>query len=113
MGIAPGLNYAGSPVRVGAHFEDDDGDDIDPTTITFTLRSPQRVETSYVYGTDEEITKSSEGDYFAEVTPDEGGRWLYAWSSTGTNRTIRFEGSFIVQASEFDAYVGTWGGDYA
>ncbi len=113
MGIGPGRYYAGSPVRIGAHFEDENDVDVDPSTVTFTLRSPCGVETSYVYLTDDEVTKTSTGDYFAEVIPTEGGRWRYAWSSTGSNKTVRFEDSFVVQASEFDGYTGTWGGDYA
>lgn len=110
--LAPGRIYPGSPFRVGAHFEDDTGTDVDPATITFKLRSPCGVETSYVYGTDDEITKSSTGDFYAEVTPDEGGRWQWRWESTGTNKTIAFEGSFLVQHSSFDGYTGSWGTDY-
>lgn len=112
MGLAPGRFYPGSPVRIGANFADEDGDDVDPTTVAFTLRSPAGTETTYTYGTDDEITRNDAGDYMAEVIPDEGGRWLYAWSTTGTNKRIRFEGNFIVQESQFSGYTGSWGSDY-
>ena len=108
MGLAPGRIYAGSPYRVGAHFEDDTDTDVDPTTITFTLLSPTGVETAYVYGTDSNVVKVSTGDYYAEVTPTEGGRWRFAWLSTGTNKAIRFEGDFLVRESLFNGYTSTW-----
>src|SRR5262245_61262285 len=102
--LAPGKIYAGSPTRIGAHFEDEGGVDVDPATITFTLRSPCGVESTYVYGTDANVVKTSAGDYYAEVTPDRGGRWHWAWSSTGTDKAIRFAGSIVVQEDAFDAY---------
>ena len=99
--LAPGRQYVNSPIRIGAHFEDDGGTDIDPTTVTFRLMSPQGVETSYVYGTDAEVVKIDTGDFYAEVTPDESGRWFWRWQTTGTNKTLAFEGNFLVQYSQF------------
>lgn len=112
MGLAPGRIYAGSPVRVGAHFEEDDGDDVDPTTVTFKLRSPLGVETTYVWGTDDEVVKEDTGDYYAVVTPDQGGRWLWRWQTTGTDKTIAFEGDFVVQDSQFSGFESDWTLDY-
>lgn len=41
----------------------------DPTTVVFTWRTSAGVETSYTYGTDSEVTKSSTGIYvFAAPT---------------------------------------------
>lgn len=111
--LAPGKYYAGSPVRVGAHFEDDTGTDVDPSTVTFVWRSPDGTETTYVYGTNANVVRSSAGDFYAEVTPTEGGRWRYAWSTTGTNKTIRFWGTVVVQDDPFSAYASSGGSDYA
>jgi hypothetical protein len=113
MGLAPGRYYAGSPIRIGVHFEEDDGDDVDPATVTFVWKAPCGSETTYVYGTDVEIVKINTGDYYAEVTPTEGGRWRYAWMTTGANKTIRFWDQVLVQDDPFDGYAGVWGSDYA
>jgi hypothetical protein len=110
MGLAPGKDYINSPVRVGIHFENSDGDDIDPTTVGFKTKSPSGIETTYVYGTDSEIAQIDTGDFYAEVTPDEAGRWFYRWYTTGTNKTIAQEGNFLIQDSPF---FDSWPVDYS
>lgn len=107
MATAPGKKYAGSPIRIGFHFEEDDGDDVDPTTVTFKVRSPTGVETSYVYGTDSAVVKLSTGDYYGEFTPTEGGVWRWRFQTTGQNVSTAMEGREIVQASEFDGFTDT------
>lgn len=112
--LTPGRIYPGSTVRITGEFFDNDDVDTDPaTSITFKLRSPAGVESSYVYQTDGEVQKSSTGNYTADIYVDEGGRWLYRWEAVTTGPIyIGGEGSFIVQASSFDNFTGTWGGDY-
>ena len=99
MALAPGKHYVNSPIRLRVNFTDDDGNDYDPETVTFKTFSPAQVETSYVYGTDSEVTRIDSGNYAADITPDEGGRWLFRWQST--NGVIALEGDFLVQDSAF------------
>lgn len=100
--LTPGRKAVNSPVRIAANFQDEDRTDIDPTTVTVKFRSPSGTVTSYVYGTDAALVKASTGDYYIDFTPDESGRWRYRWITTGTNKAIAFERSFLVEYSEFE-----------
>ncbi len=107
--LTPGRNYVNTKVRVAVNFQDEDRVDTDPSTVTFKLHSPVGVTTSYVYGTDAALIKANVGDYYIDVTPNQSGRWVYRWESTGTDTAIAIEGSFVVQRSPFyedveDAY---------
>lgn len=101
MVMRPGRLYVNTLVRLEANFRNDEGTDVDPTTVAIRVLSPSKVETTYTYGTDAEVTKSSVGDYAADITPDESGRWHFRWQTTGSGTTLAFEGDFIVQASPF------------
>ena len=108
MALRPGKYYVNTTLRITIDFIDDDGDDVDPTTVTFKTRSPAAVEATYVYGTDDEMQRLSAGHYSADIVPDESGRWQYRWESTGTGKAITKEGTFSIQASTFydDADIG-------
>ena len=97
----PGRSYIHTEKRILVNFLDANGDDVNPTTVTFKTCSPSAVEASYVYGTDSEITRTSTGHYVADIVPDESGRWHYRWETTGAGTIIKHEGSFLVQASQF------------
>jgi hypothetical protein len=97
----PGPRYINSPLSERVQFQNDSGTDVDPTTVIFKTCSPSGVAASYVYGTDGEVEKESVGDYVATVTPDEAGRWFFRWESTGTDKTIALEGTFLIQTSVF------------
>lgn len=97
--LSPGKVFVNRPIRLKANFSID-GEDTDPTDVTLRLMSPSRVETSYTYS-DEDVERSSAGDFYCDVTPDEAGRWFYRWQSTGTGTTDAFEGDFLVQDSQF------------
>jgi len=56
----------------------------DPTTITATVQSPGGVKTSYVYGTDSEMAKSSTGVYTCTFTPTSAGKWIVKFSGAGS-----------------------------
>lgn len=101
MGIAPGRNYVNGVVRVGIHFEQEDGTDVNPTTVSVKVRSPSGAETTYVYNTDDEVSQVDTGDYYLEITPTEAGRWHYRWYTTGSSTTAVLEGDFLVQHSAF------------
>lgn len=110
MAMTPGKNYVNSPLRLTINLQNAEGTDTDPTTLTLKLRSPTNVESSYVYLTDDEIQRTDAGDYTADITPDEAGRWHYRWETTGTGTTIADEGDFLVQYSRF---YDDWDTDYA
>ena len=104
--IIPGRNEINTTQVVDISFLDEDDTLTNPTTVTFKTRSPCGTETTYVYGTDGEVTRSSTGIYRAAVAPDEGGRWAYRWETTGP--VYVKAGTFLVQASPFSAFNDTW-----
>lgn len=112
MALRPGLNYVNSPLQLKINLQTAEGVDVDPTTVSLDLRSPSGIETSYVYLTDDEIQKDTTGDYICDVTPDEPGRWVYRWRTTGTGTALREFGDFLVQYSPFDDD-NIWSSDYA
>lgn len=105
--LEPGKYFNGTEIRLTIAFTDDDGDFVDPDTVTFKTCSPSGVISSYVYGTDSEVQKASTGNYTADISPDQGGRWFYRWESTGTAKKLAKEGNFVVQLSPFIDGVNT------
>lgn len=99
--LTPGRIYINTSLRLYVNLQDEDGVDVDPTTVLIKTKSPAGAETTYTYGDDDEVGKSSVGDYYVDLTPDEAGRWRYRWETTGTDTTIAVEGDFLVQASAF------------
>jgi hypothetical protein len=99
--LIPGRIYQHSTVRIPVNFQDADGTDVDPSTITFKLYAPDAAITTFVYQTDDALQRTSMGDYYVDVTPRLPGRWHFRWESTGTNLATAIEGSFVVQASKF------------
>lgn len=114
MPLKPGRYYPGSPIRLTVSFTDEDGDYIDPTTVAISTQDPYGNTTTYTYGTDTEVGKTSTGRYFADITPDQGGRWHIRWVTTGVTTAFATEDSFLVQRSPFidgrepDAYRRPW-----
>lgn len=99
--LTPGRYYPGSPIRHTITFTDESGAGVDPSTVTFKAYSPCGREYSFVYGTDDEVQKTTTGNYYAEITPEEAGDWLYRWQTTGTGTTYAEEGRFNVNHSPF------------
>lgn len=99
--LIPGRIYVNTTVRVPVNYQNDQGENIDPDTITFRLIGPDGDVVTKVYGTDAEIAKTGTGDYYIDVMPDVAGRWHYRWDSTGTNMASAVEGNFVVQRSAF------------
>lgn len=99
--LTPGRYYPGSPIRFTISFTDETGTGVDPATVTARTYSPCGREATYVYGTDDEVGKSSAGNYYADITPDESGEWLLRWQTTGTNTTYAQEERFNVNYSPF------------
>jgi hypothetical protein len=99
--LYPGKIYPETTLRLTVSFTDENGNAVDPTTVTFSSSSPGGTLTSYVYDTDDEVGKASTGNYYADIVPDESGRWHFRWKTTGSGTAIATEGDFIVQASKF------------
>lgn len=71
----------------------------DPTTVTFYVRDPDGTITSYVYGTDPEITNPSVGVYILTLdAPNVAGSWHYRCAGTGAVKAV-IEGEFTVLPS--------------
>lgn len=73
----------GDLVRVTATF--DDGG-IDPTAVQAKVRQPSGTVTTYVYGTNLELVKSSTGIYTIDVDVDAAGTWRIRFESTGSGQ---------------------------
>lgn len=100
--LVPGRIPQGTTIRIPVTFQNDEDEDIDPDTVTFKLISHESGQQfTYVFGTDDELQKTSTGDFYVDVTPTEAGRYTYRWETTGTNQLLATEGNFVVQASPF------------
>lgn len=75
----------GDLLRVSASFTDEDGDAVDPSTVTFKVKVGGEV-TSYAYGTDDEVEKDGTGEYHADLSLDTEGVWWVRVESTGVGQ---------------------------
>jgi hypothetical protein len=74
---------------------------VDPGGLKFYIRCNKIDEdTTYVYGTNDEVVKDDTGEYHVNVTPDDDGTWHYRWEGTGANAAAA-EGEFLVRESHF------------
>lgn len=93
----------GQDVTIGATFNDANGDPVDPSTsITVKHRSPAGVTTTWIYLTDAEVTRVSQGVYEADVPTGIGGSWPYEWTGVSAANTIRAAAHFVEKDSTFD-----------
>jgi len=58
-------------------YDVDNAIDVDPTTVTFTVKTPAGVSTDYVYDIDPEVVKAGTGDYYMEINLFAAGSWYY------------------------------------
>jgi hypothetical protein len=98
--LTPGRNYVNTTVRLAINFQDDDGNDIDPATVTLKTCSPSGVKATYGYPSGA-IIRLNLGDFYYELVPTESGRWAYRWESTGTGSAIAIEDNVLVHPSPF------------
>jgi hypothetical protein len=90
----------GDLVRVTGVFTNSAGTEIDPSVVTFKVKDPANVTTTYIYGTDVELVKDSTGNYYVDIDVDDDGSWYYRFESTGTGQAAA-EGRFVVNTSYF------------
>lgn len=71
----------GDLIRLTATFTDANGDAVDPTTVSFSIRDPSGNLATVTYAA-ADITKSGTGVYFYDLSIDEVGYWV--WRAVGT-----------------------------
>ncbi len=87
----------GNIVRLTGTFTDADDVALDPTVVKAVIERPDGTKTTYTYGTDPELTRSSEGVYKISLdTTGFPGVWLYRWYSTGTGQAANTNSYFDV-----------------
>lgn len=91
----------GVVVRLSAAFTNLAGAPVDPGGVTFKIKSPLGVITTYVYLVDGQLLKDSTGNYHVDFEPDKQGKWAVRWIGTSTNKGAE-ESFFQVGESQFD-----------
>lgn len=98
--------WVGQTVKPGMRFSDGTtGEPVDPDTVICRTCSPEGTFTSYVYGTDAELTRTSTGFYEMAVQTTEEGRIGVRWEGwitgiSGTSTGVQ-EGYIICKDSPF------------
>lgn len=102
MALQPGRIDVGSEMQFTVAFTDQNDVPTDPTTVVFRSRSPSGVESTYTFGSSDEIQNPSTGNYTATITLDEAGKWELRWQATGP--TFALKEIAYVQTSDFNEY---------
>lgn len=89
----------GALVRVSAWFVSD-GQDVDPSAVQVSIRTPAGVITHHVHGTDAQVVRDSTGRYHYDVSVTASGDWYYRWLGSGTYQAAD-EQVFKVTSSQF------------
>lgn len=85
-------------VDVRAEFRNSAGELIDPTTVDLHVTPPNGVPLHYIYGTDVDLKKESQGIYYMDFdTTGKRGLWIYEFYSTGTGQASGGERSFYIK----------------
>jgi hypothetical protein len=100
MPSVPNQYDVGDLIRCTGIFTDLDGDALDPTVVIFKFKDPSDNETTYTYGVDAELVKSTIGNYYVDVDADEAGDFWYRFHSTGTGQAAGEE-RFRIRTSQF------------
>jgi len=100
MAMRPGLIEPQTTVRIPGRFRDNDGTLVDPTEVVFRTYSPTGTETTFTFGTDDEIEKIDTGIYACDfAVGDDAGRWSWRWEVTDGFTLAAARGTFVVQSS--------------
>src|SRR5690348_8314071 len=90
----------GSAPRLSVIFQDKDGTAVQPTTVKFKYKKPDGSITTLTYGVDAEIEYvSATKEYYAVLSANVAGDWIYRWESTG-NYQAAAERKFTVLESQ-------------
>jgi hypothetical protein len=90
----------GDLVRITGTFTTAAGVATDPTAVLFSIKNPAGTTTTYTYGTDAQLVKSTTGIYYVDVNVNAVGTWYYKFYSTGTGQSAS-EGLFFVPPTQF------------
>jgi len=93
------LYNIGDKVRLQGTLEDSVGAELDPSTVTVKVVSPDGTLTTYTYA-GSTVIRSALGIYYADYTPTEAGIHHYLFQSTGTGQAAE-ESTFSVSSSAF------------
>jgi hypothetical protein len=85
----------GSVVELTATFRDDQGNVLDPTSVTFTTRDPNGNTSTYQYPSSTSVTKSAVGVYVCTFVAGSTGQWYWRAESGGIGQAAD-EGEFYV-----------------
>lgn len=96
----------GDVVRVSGAFATSAGTAVDPATVKFRIRRPDRTIDFYEYGVDGEVIKDAVGNYHMDILIDQSGTWYYRVEGITTNRGAE-ENSIIIRRSKFYDREGT------
>lgn len=92
----------GDTARITGTFRDEDGNLVNPSTVTFTYRDPAGTETQLVYGDDSaRVVRPSTGTFYVDVDLDAVGRWAWSWDADGTAAGTDV-GSLFVTGSDLE-----------
>ncbi len=77
----------GNQIRVIGAFTDPLNNDepVDPSSVYFSVRTPEGVVTVFEYGVDSDITKSDIGVYYMHVPLSLIGSWYVRWWGLDSN----------------------------
>jgi hypothetical protein len=76
----------GDRIVCSATFVDADGEPVDPDTVSFEMRLPNRSKVTKVYGTDPEVQKTGVGVYEISRDVELSGDYYYRFWSTGNGK---------------------------
>lgn len=88
--------HVGTSVEQTINISNTAGDLADPNELMVILRAPDGTQTTYTYGTDSEVVRSSEGVYvFQSPALDQvtaaNKMWWIAWLASGSGVTVSGE----------------------
>jgi hypothetical protein len=55
---------------------------VDPTALTFTITPPTGSPTTYTYGVDSQLVRTSVGQFYVEWLFNQSGKWTWVWNAT-------------------------------
>jgi hypothetical protein len=91
----------GQSITVETTFRDDDQSPFDPDPVTFRWKSPTGEETTWIYDTDAEVVRVSQGKFSASVPTTIQGRYPVQFEGVfGEKQAVR-PGIIIARESDF------------
>ncbi len=98
--MAPLTNYiVGDAPRLTGTFKNSAGSASDPSGIVFKIREPDGALTTYTYGTDAELVRSSTGVYYVDWPVAKVGAHYFEFGGTGSVVAVQ-DAVFTARASQ-------------